>query len=258
MIRKAFYKTLFELNGRPAVANTLKKFASSSASSRLIPSFAKLYGINTEEAALPFTSYKSLHEFFIRELKEGVRPVALEADAFVSPCDGELSVIEDLTEDSRFTVKGQSYTVSELLGSHHDASQYAGGKVMIFYLSPTDYHRVHVPLDSEVLSSYTLGRDAAPVNGIGLKYGLRPLTRNYRLITTLRSKGVKYAHVMVGALNVNTIVRTNEEREVARGEAFGYFSFGSTVVVCAPKGALSIDTPKGKVRMGQRIGTWHS
>jgi phosphatidylserine decarboxylase len=258
MIRTKFYRKVFELNGHPLVAKGLRTFAQSKVSKPFIGSFAKLYKLNMEEATRGMREYGTLHDIFTRELKPGARPIPDAADAFVSPCDGYLSVVDDLTPESTFMVKGQNYTVEELLGSSEEAAPYAGGQVLIFYLSPTDYHRVHVPIDATVEEVYTLGKDAAPVNELGLKHGLRPLTRNYRLISRFDVKGSPLAHVMVGALNVNSIVRTNEADVVHRGDPYGYFSFGSTVVVCVPKDRFSFYGKKGPVKMGEEIGKWHS
>lgn len=259
MIKKWFFTQLFELNGHPAVAKQLRRFAMSPVSRPLIRPFVKMYDLQMQEADQPLESYKTLHDLFVRNLKETVRPIDQSEQAVVSPCDGVLSVVEDLTEDSRFTVKGQTYSVSELLGSHHEADHYIGGKVLIFYLSPQNYHRVHVPIDGTVRTSYTLGRDSAPVNDLGLEYGKRPLTRNYRRVTRITHGKHALEHVMVGALNVNTIVQTNPDREVRRGDEFGYFSFGSTVVLICPKDAMTLEPNiKGPVLMGQRIGYWNS
>ncbi|MEM5018319.1 phosphatidylserine decarboxylase [Metabacillus indicus] len=253
-----FYRKVFELNGHPAAARLLKRFAQSKASKPFTGSFSRLYKLNLQEASKNLQDYQSLHDLFTRELKPGVRPIAEEQDAFVSPSDSVLSVVDHLTPESRFVVKGQEYTVEELLGSKSEAEVYSGGQVLIFYLSPTDYHRVHVPMDAKVEDVYTLGKEAAPVNTIGLKYGLRPLTRNYRLVTKFNAAGVPFAQVMVGALNVNSIERTNHQHDVRRGDPFGYFSFGSTVVICVPKGHLEFTGKTGPVKMGEQIGRWKS
>jgi phosphatidylserine decarboxylase len=258
MIRTKFYRKVFELNGHPIIAKGLRSFAQSKMSRPFIASFAKVYKLNMEEATRGLRDYGTLHDIFTRELKPDARPVADSPDAFVSPCDAYLSVVDDLTPESTFMVKGQDYTVEELLGSAEKAAPYAGGKVLIFYLSPTDYHRVHVPIDASVEEVYTLGRHADPVNELGLTHGVRPLTRNYRLVSRFDVAGSPLAHVMVGALNVNSIVRTNKSDIVHRGDPYGYFSFGSTVVVCVPQGKFSFTREKGPVKMGEEIGKWHS
>jgi phosphatidylserine decarboxylase len=258
MIRTKFYRKVFELNGHPIIAKGLRRFAQSKVSKPFIGSFSKLYKLNMEEATRELREYGTLHDIFTRELKPDVRPIPDVADAFISPCDGYLSIVDHLTKDSTFTVKGQEYTVEELLGSSSKAEPYAGGQVLIFYLSPTDYHRVHVPIDANVEEVYTLGKDAAPVNELGLTHGLRPLTRNYRLVSRFDVAGSPLAHVMVGALNVNSIVRTNTADVVHRGDPYGYFSFGSTVVICVPKGRFTFNGRTGPVKMGEEIGKWMS
>lgn len=127
-----FYRNLFELNGHPVIARSLKRFAQSKVSKPLIPHFVKLYKININEATRQLHEYSSLHDVFVRDLKPDARPITLETNAFVSPCDGVLSVVDELTEESRFTVKGQEYTVAELLGSETEARKYSGGQVFVF------------------------------------------------------------------------------------------------------------------------------
>ncbi|UTT42181.1 phosphatidylserine decarboxylase [Exiguobacterium aurantiacum] len=256
MIKSRLYQTLFELNATPVIAKRLRAFAESPASRTFIPSFAKTYQINLDEAAEPIEAYPSLHAFFTRHLKDGVRPIDASLDSIVSPCDGKLSIVGDITDDSRFEVKGQSYTLAELLGSQQEARRYAGGTVCVLYLSPRDYHRVHVPLAGRVLSHYELGDRSAPVNDIGLTETVRPLSRNYRRVTRFETAAGLYEHIMVGALNVNTIEWTLNGDRASKGEEVGYFSFGSTVILCFEKGRVTIDPTKiGPVRLGEVIGT---
>lgn len=256
MMRHRFYQTLFELNASPVIAKRLRMFAESRTSRRLIPSFAKLYNIDINEAEKPIDAYPSLHAFFTRHLKAGARSIDQQADTLVAPCDGTLSVVSDISDDSRFEVKGQTYTLAELLGSQQEARRYAGGTVCILYLSPRDYHRVHTPLAGRVLSHYELGDRSSPVNELGLTETVRPLSRNYRRITRFDSPAGTYEHIMVGALNVNTIEWTHESEHVEKGEEVGYFSFGSTVVLCFEKDAVQIDRDSiGPVRLGAVLGT---
>lgn len=255
MIKSRLYQRLFELNASPFIAKRLRKFAESGASRGLIASFAKTYKINIDEAKEPIDTFPSLHAFFTRHLKEGARPIDASPESIVSPCDGQLSIVTDITHDSRFEVKGQSYTLSELLGSQKDARRYAGGTLCVLYLSPRDYHRVHAPVEGRVLSHYELGDRSAPVNEMGLTQTIRPLSRNYRRVTRFDSKAGTYEHVMVGALNVNTIEWTHRGEQVAKGAEVGYFSFGSTVVLCFEKDNVTIDPTKiGPVRLGEVIG----
>ena len=256
-MKKAIFDTIVQLNARPAVANALKRFAMSRFSKPLIRPFIRTYQIQTDQALKPVDSFTSLHDCFVRELRPGMRPIASAPDAFVSPSDAVLSIVPALTEDSRFTIKGQDYTVAELIGSTERAQDYANGVALIFYLSPTDYHRVHSPITGEITNSYTLGRESAPVNDMGLRFSKRPLTRNYRRVTRLQVDHRSIEHVMVGALNVNTIVQTHQGRLLERGEEFGYFSFGSTVILVLPPDTVELSLGiERSVQMGEQIGRW--
>ncbi|VWX34620.1 phosphatidylserine decarboxylase [Exiguobacterium oxidotolerans] len=257
-MKKAVFNTIVQLNARPVVARSLKKFAMSRWSRPLIKPFIRTYDIRLEEALLPLPAFHSLHDFFVRELKAEARPVAVEDDAFVSPCDAVLSVVPDLTPESQFVVKGQHYMVAELIGSKQQADTYANGVALILYLSPKDYHRVHTPVSGEIETSYTLGKESVPVNTYGLTHFKRPLTRNYRRVTRIRSGKQTFEHVMVGALNVNTIVETHAASSLTQGEEFGYFSFGSTVILICPADALALkQNVEGFVRLGQSLGQWN-
>ncbi|EPE63226.1 phosphatidylserine decarboxylase [Exiguobacterium sp. S17] len=259
MIKSRLYQTLFELNATPLIAKRLRQFAESKASRAFIPSFAKTYQIDIAEAAEPIDAYPSLHAFFTRHLKDGARPIDANTDTVVSPCDGQLSIVSAITDDSRFEVKGQSYTLAEMLGSQSEARRYAGGTICVLYLSPRDYHRVHVPLAGRVLSHYELGDRSAPVNELGLTETVRPLSRNYRRVTRFESVAGRYEHIMVGALNVNTIEWTHDGERVDKGAEVGYFSFGSTVILCFEKDRVVIDPAKiGPVRLGEVIGSIQS
>ena len=256
-MKKAIFDTIVQLNSRPAVANALKRFAMSRFSKPLIRPFIRTYQIQTDQALKPVDSFNSLHDCFVRELRPEMRPIASASDAFVSPSDAVLSIVPALTEDSRFTIKGQDYTVAELIGSTERAQDYANGVALIFYLSPTDYHRVHSPITGEITNSYTLGRESAPVNDMGLRFSKRPLTRNYRRVTRLQVDHRSIEHVMVGALNVNTIVQTHKGRLLERGEEFGYFSFGSTVILVLPPNTVELSPGiERSVQMGEQIGRW--
>lgn len=99
-------------------------------------------------------------------------------------------------------------------------------------MSPADYHRVHSPVDAQIGRQYILGNNSYPVNQMGLKYGKKPISGNYRMISELQlSNGDQAAFIKVGAMFVNTIQLTNTSNEWSKGEDIGHFSFGSTVVM---------------------------
>ncbi|WP_096201353.1 phosphatidylserine decarboxylase [Bacillus sp. FJAT-45350] len=255
-MKKALYRSFMELTSNQLNSYLLRKFTTSSASRYLVKSFAKTYKINQEEMEKPLSDYRSLHSFFVRRLKQGVRIIDERKDQVVSPVDGILADLGEITDTCTFFVKGQTYSIEEMLGNHNHIDKYRGGAYVIFYLSPSHYHRIHSPISGQVIRQWTLGKKSYPVNEHGLIYGKRPLSRNYRLITEVQTEGKHMAIVKVGALNVNSIHTTHPSSEIKKGEEVGYFSFGSTVVLLFEKGIFHSDEknlPK-EVQVGQSIG----
>lgn len=126
--------------------------------------------------------------------------------------------------------------------------------MMVLYLSPSHYHRIHSPLTGTVLRRFTLGRKSYPVNQLGLKYGREPLSKNYRVVTELVSRDKNVAVVKVGAMFVNSIELVHERENVQKGEEMAYFTFGSTVVLLFEKGMVQVNTSlqKGQeIRLGE-------
>lgn len=253
-MKRFFYRSCIELTNHRLASILLKSFARSRLSKLFVQSFARTFRLNEEEMARPLAEYKHLHDLFIRTLKEGVRPIDNHPDVLISPVDGIVAEVSELKEETMFTVKGQRYSLSEMLGEK-EAERYREGMVIILYLSPSHYHRIHCPIDSEVERQWTLGNRSYPVNHLGLRYGKRPLSRNYRVITELSHHGRSLALVKVGAMNVNTIELTHKEKKLNKGDEIGYFSFGSTVVLITEKGFLQKESiaPLGEIKMGERL-----
>ncbi|GGE74818.1 phosphatidylserine decarboxylase [Priestia taiwanensis] len=257
MLKEKFLKVLLELPNRRFISYLLRKFATSKMSKVLIPTYAKTYNIRLDEMEKDMKEYHSLHDFFTRRLKEGVRTVDIESDTVVSPVD---CVVEDfgiINEDKQFTVKGKHYSIIDMLGKEERTHKYEGGQYFVLYLSPSHYHRIHSPIDGEVVERFELGTKSAPVNELGLKYGKSPLSKNYRVVSELVHNGQHVAVVKVGAMFVNTIHVTNESQAFMRGDEVGYFSFGSTIVLLFEKGSFEIDPAihyKQDLFMGQKIG----
>lgn len=228
-MKKKLYQYTIELTNGPITSGLLQRFAKSAGSRSVIPNYVKAYNINTEDIELPMESFSSLHEFFIRKLRTDSRPQA--ETAVVSPVDGKVEIAGKIHPDSRFIVKGQEYSLSELMGSEKLAARYANGDYAVLYLSPADYHRIHSPLDGKVIRQFVLGKKSYPVNQSGLLYGKSPISGNYRLLTELQTAGGNVLMVKVGAMFVNSIELTNTKDVWKKGEEVGYFSFGSTVVL---------------------------
>lgn len=228
-MKKKLYQYTIELTNGPMTSNLLQRFARSTGSRSVIPNYVKTYKIALDEIDGKIDSFPSLHDFFVRKLRPGSRP---QADtALTSPVDGKVEIAGKLHEDSRFIVKGQKYSLAELLGSDDLAKRYANGDYTVLYLSPANYHRIHSPVDGNVSRQFVLGKKSYPVNQSGLLYGKSPISGNYRLITELETTGGSVLMVKVGAMFVNSIELTNTSDLWNKGEEVGYFSFGSTVVL---------------------------
>lgn len=128
---------------------------------------------------------------------------------------------------------------------------------MILYLSPSHYHRIHSPVNGIVTKQWTLGSKSYPVNKLGLKYGVRTLAKNFRVITEVKTDFGHVSIVKVGAMFVNSIETTHKGSELEKGGEMAYFSFGSTVVLLFEKDIFQVDstlqTPK-EIKVGEKIG----
>lgn len=257
-MKEKLYQSLIELTNGRWTSSLLRRFALSPASKRIIPSFAKQYKINVQEMDRPLEEYKSLHDFFTRNLMSGARQFDGAIDTIASPVDAVLEDKGFILEDATFQVKGKVYSIEEMLGGKEEARGYIGGQYMVLYLSPSHYHRIHSPVDGKVVRKQTLGSKSYPVNRWGMTLGKSPLSKNYREITEIEYEGGRLALIKVGAMFVNTIERTHTGDTLHKGEEIGYFSFGSTVVLLFEKGrftAASLETPAA-VRTGETLGTY--
>lgn len=258
---KNVYRLSIELTNHKLSSMAVKRFASSKLSKRFIPSFAKVYNINTEEMQDKMESFPTLQQFFIRSLKPNVRPIDSGKNSVVSPVDAVVEKTGAITNDLLLTAKGIDYSVGEMLSDPDLAKKYMGGSYMVLYLSPSHYHKIHTPISGNVTKQWTLGGKSYPVNQMGLKYGKEPLAKNYRRLTEIENEGKHVVVVKVGAMFVNSIELTHESDQLVKGEEMAYFSFGSTVILLFEKNGFVMDETikeKEEVKVGQRIGTWLS
>ncbi|WP_053367213.1 phosphatidylserine decarboxylase [Bacillus sp. FJAT-27245] len=252
------YRLFIELTNGKWTSSLLRKFSRSPRSRRAVARFAKAYRLNTEEMETPLAEFPTLHDLFIRKLKPGSRPVDQGEFSVVSPVDAVIEDIGTIKPNSEMEVKGKIYSVIDMVGDRQTAEKYMDGTYMIFYLSPSHYHRIHSPVDGEVKRQWELGTKSYPVNKWGLKYGVDTLSKNYRMISEIQTAKGMVAVVKVGAMFVNSIETTHEGSELKKGEEMAYFSFGSTIVLLFEKGCFipeqSISTPFD-IRMGEKVGT---
>jgi phosphatidylserine decarboxylase len=259
-LRQSLYRLFIELTNGRFTSFLLRKFAQSRLSAAIIPSYARVFKIQQEEMEKELGSYRTLHELFTRKLKAGARPIDLSEGTVSCPVDGVLEDYGSISETKEFFVKGKTYSIEDMLGSHENAVPYIGGTYIILYLSPSHYHRIHSPIEGKVLQRFEIGRKSYPVNQLGLKYGNKPLSKNYRVVTEMEHNGKRMALVKVGAMFVNSIEVTNPNDKVEKGEEMAYFTFGSTVILLFEKGAFQAEHSLQKrqgVRVGQKLGTWN-
>ncbi|MDM5249407.1 MULTISPECIES: phosphatidylserine decarboxylase [unclassified Lysinibacillus] len=254
-MKEKIYQRLIELTNGKQSSHLLQTIAKAKWSKRIIPSYMKVYDIKLEEVSKNRQQFSSLHDFFTRELLEDARPIEQNPTTFVSPVDAKVESFGRIEWDMTFLVKGKPYALQDLLGNTERAAQYTDGHFIVFYLSPADYHRIHSPIDGQVLRQYTLGQKSYPVNQLGLSYGKKPISHNYRAVTELKvANDQQVAFIKVGATFVNSIILTNTTTQWRKGEEVGYFSFGSTVVMLFEKDAVDFtdNVVQGSpIRMGE-------
>lgn len=215
-----------------------------------------------EDAEKHYGEYESLNDFFSRRLKPGLRPIDRTPNALLSPVDALITGIGQIEDGTLLSVKGQDYTVEELLNRSPRTVNYTDGFFFVLYLSPTDYHRIHSPLSGKIVEKEHIAGKVYPVNDFGLTHMQRVLSRNERVVTYLHHPFGEVAVVKVGALNVSSIQYVSPlPEQLEQGEELAYFEFGSTVVLLAengtfdPKPGLQVGS---KVRVGESLGILHA
>jgi phosphatidylserine decarboxylase len=257
----AVFRLFTELSSRRTLARMTGSIAKSRGSRILLRKFARHYGIDVAEAEKPLQEYRSLNEFFTRRLRPEFRPIDAQTDTLVSPVDGVLVAAGEIHAGKLFPVKGQVYTSSDLLGGSPHASRFEKGTFAVIYLSPSNYHRIHSPIDGTVLEWDRIPGTVYPVNDRGMRMMPRVLSRNARLVTYIEHESRLLALVKVGAMNVSSIRYAAEDEppeKVRKGDELAYFEFGSTVVLLMEKDMFSPSpslSAGSALRMGEAIGT---
>jgi phosphatidylserine decarboxylase len=236
------------------------------------------FNVNMAEAAESDPStYPHFNAFFTRALKPGARQPSSDPDALLMPADGRISQLGAIEQGRIFQAKGHHFTAAELLGSAAAAEPYLDGSFATIYLSPRDYHRMHMPWGGTLRDTlHVPGRlfTVAPSGVAGIP-GL--FARNERLVCHFETDFGPMCLVLVGAMLVSGVEtvwggeeippyrNTPRHRDwhgrnvnLARFEELGRFNYGSTVIVLLPKGVAQWDEslrPEQEVRLGQRLAT---
>ncbi len=256
------------------------KFASAEAGSlttSVIRWFVGRYNVNMAEADNPdIASYKSFNAFFTRPLKAGARPFA-EAD-FLCPVDGAISQFGPIERDQIFQAKGHSYSTTALVGGDRElAAQFENGSFATLYLSPRDYHRIHMPYDGKLTRMIYIPGELFSVNPTTARGVPGLFARNERVVCVFDSAFGPFVLTLVGATIVGSMAtvwhgqvnpprpgvirewRYNEQNIVLKkGEEMGRFLLGSTVVMLFPKNTIAFNAdwaPTRATRMGEEMGS---
>jgi phosphatidylserine decarboxylase len=242
----------------------------------LIDTVTRRFGVDLSEAAEPDpTAYPSFNAFFTRALKPGARTPDADPRALLMPADGHISQCGPIVDGRIFQAKGQGFTAAELLGSEADAAPFRDGSFATVYLSPRDYHRVHMPWTGTLRETVHVPGRLFSVGTDAVASVPRLFARNERLVCHFDTDFGPMVQVMVGALLVsgvetvwggveipaygNAITRKDYRGRGIPLERFAEmarFNYGSTVIVLLPKGAAMLDPAlhaESPVRLGERL-----
>ncbi len=227
----------------------------------------------------PVDSYSSLGKLFIRPMKQEPTIDAL-TDSVISPCDAKVIEFGKVHNHTAYQIKGMEYNTDELIGKENSQSSnlLEGGEYINFYLSPKDYHRYHMPFDVKVVSILHIPGKLYPVNMPLLKNKKNLYLENERVVLKVIDR-FEHMHfiVLVGALNVGKMVVTFEEKIktnideenrtfieydtpkiLKKGQLFGWFEMGSTIVILSQKEAIKWSVYRDqKVSFADLLGTLH-
>ena len=274
----AFFQYLLPKHWLTAVVYRLARVRVPAVKNALIRGFLKLFDVELEEVKgrVP-QDFRSFNDFFIRELNDGARPVDANSAAIVSPADGTLSQAGTLRGSRILQAKGIDYSLEDLLAADVDkAGEFSGGAFATIYLAPYNYHRVHAPVDGELVAAHYVPGDLFSVNSKTAAQVPGLFSRNERLNLHFQTAFGPMVVVFVGALNVGSIstpwsgeVRPRKSgvveridvsaapQQVRKGDLLGWFNMGSTVIVLLPPDSCTWhDSFKAGVRtvMGEAIG----
>ncbi|WP_426072918.1 archaetidylserine decarboxylase [Janthinobacterium sp. DSP2-3-3] len=243
---------------------------------RLIRWFVGRYNVNMDEALDPdITHYTSFNDFFTRALRPDARPLA-KAD-YICPVDGRISQFGTIDKDQIFQAKGHNFSTTALVGGDAAlAAQFEHGSFANLYLSPRDYHRIHMPCDGRLTRMIYVPGELFSVNPTTARGIPGLFARNERVVCLFDTANGPFVMTLVGATIVGSMAtvwhgvvnppRTGQVRDwsyandnvvLKQGEELGRFLLGSTVVMLFPKGTVDFNgtwQAAGPVQLGEVMG----
>ncbi|MEQ1297494.1 archaetidylserine decarboxylase [Acinetobacter soli] len=238
----------------------------------VIQAFKSKYGIDLSIAQqADALKYKSFNEFFTRALKDGVRVVDNAQDSIVSPADGAISQIGSIDDGEVFQAKGQSFSVEKLIGDPQLAQPFKHGQFATVYLSPRDYHRVHMPLTGRLTETLYIPGELFSVNQVTAENIPGLFARNERMVCLFDTELGRMAVVLVGAMivaGIETVVTgkvkptgrlelNHHDVVLEKGGELGRFYLGSTAIVLFEKDKMAWESQfkaNSVVVMGEKLG----
>lgn len=240
----------------------------------LIKNFIKTFNINLDEVAnSDITSYKTFNDFFIRKLKPELRPIDSDCIA-VCPTDGTIGHAGIIDAGRLIQAKGLDYSLKALVGGNEqDSKCFENGRFACIYLSPANYHRIHMPIDGKLVKTIHVPGKLFPVGKNNISNMPDLYTVNERLVCFFETSICTLCVVMVGAALVGSIhtswsgtidrkvgleIKTyeNEDIRYSKGDEIGYFKYGSTVITLWPEngGEVAKDLQENlPVKMGRSM-----
>jgi phosphatidylserine decarboxylase len=243
----------------------------------MIAWFVKRYGVDmsdAEESEIGY--YQTFNEFFTRPLKHDIRPIVPGENTLACPCDGMVSQAGPIRSGAILQAKGRNYSALELLGGDKAmAAEFADGRFATIYLAPYDYHRMHMPLDANLVRMIHVPGRLFSVAEWTVEEIPRLFARNERLVCYFETAAGPLVMVLVGAINVSAIETvwsgpvvpprakkisefdySHTRKEISKGAEMGRFNMGSTVILLTGDNVEWLPHIKNghKVKMGQLIG----
>ncbi len=238
----------------------------------VIQAFKAQYGIDLSIAEqTDALKYKSFNDFFTRALKEGVREIDADSGSIVSPADGAISQLGKIQNGDVFQAKGQSFSVDKLIGDPQLAEPFINGEFATVYLSPRDYHRVHVPFAGTLTETLYIPGELFSVNQTTAENIPGLFARNERMVCLFDTELGRMAVVLVGAMivaGIETVATgkvkptgrvelNHHELKLEKGAELGRFYLGSTAIVLFEKDKMNWDSQfkaNSTVIMGEALG----
>ncbi|WP_126456110.1 archaetidylserine decarboxylase [Sulfuriflexus mobilis] len=244
----------------------------------LIRLFIKVFHVDMRQAAEPDAcAYKDFNSFFTRALRQDARPLATEAAAILCPVDGQVSQLGEIEDKQIFQAKHHHYSLTALLGgSEALANHFINGRFCTIYLSPRDYHRIHMPLSGQLREMTYVPGKLFSVNQTTVRMIPGLFARNERVINIFDTEQGPMAMIMVGAINVgsmetvwhgcitppyrNEVITWRYDPQTVSldaGDEMGRFNMGSTVILLFGKETMDWNEAlqdASRVQMGQLLG----